>query len=936
MRIFSRISIAAKIALLAVISFIALALVTLVAGLQIRTLQSAITDLGTNRLPSVAHINGMRASLGDFRGYEYRHVLTVNVQEMGEVETLLAAERARFLRHEEAFKQHIFSPEDSSGYEHYKRMEEQYLATHEQIIALSRANQNKEAFEKILTLGKQHYDSCRNALQNLIEINIQAANKAQRQSMEAVQKALVVLFLLFCILALIFAGLYFLFIRLVLHPLETVSLAMKQAANGNLEATVNHAAHDEIGSLTNSYNLMLGQIATAYRQISTQNDEITRQQRIMAVQSQYLERANSSLRQNNTDLREFMQREFLRIEELTRHKDILVEFSKRNDLHNGNLQSAFAAITECGSQQLDVRRVSIWLLRKRSFLGERDTTALELHDLYDAISGLHESDRRLVMEDYPTYFHGLYTLDVIAATDAATNEYTREFAETYLRPLGIGAMLDVPMRSGQTLVGVICAEHTGSSRAWTLEEQIFLRTLGTFVMIALDAAEKNDQRGLVAELNRELLLVNTEIQEKNIALQNAQQIALEAIKFINDQNTLLEEKTTELADVNGELRERNAMFIDSNNVLADAYKQIQRQNERLERVTIEKAAQLTSLADQNSALQQTYQELTEAYSEIKRQNELLEQQSRHASSMSHLMNDQNTRLQDVNNELAKTYGEIRRQNDLLQDQARAIEEANSLLQEKNIALVRADTDKNEMLGIVAHDLRNPLASIMLASSIIRRNIERTGECPPNELNRYMGRIEETAERMNLIISELLDLNAIETGNMRIAQSDVDLQALAHIVHDDFAKRAEDKHITFILQIPKTRIRTLTDGRLLRQVLDNIVSNAVKYSPLHKSIHLSLEEIEKAGKPFAQFSVRDEGPGLNETDQAHLFKKFTRLSAKPTAGEHSTGLGLSIVKRFAEALGGTVRCESSPEKGQIGATFIVELPIITALPQDGTV
>jgi hypothetical protein len=182
---------------------------------------------------------------------------------------------------------------------------------------------------------------------------------------------------------------------------------------------------------------MIEQIASAHEEIHVQNEEITRQQRILEVQSQYLERANASLRQNNTDLREFMQREFLRIEELTRHKDILVEFSKRDELHNGNLQAAFEAITECGAVQLDVPRISVWLIRKRSFLGSRETVALELRDLYDAIAGTHETDRRLVMDDYPIYFHALHTQDVIAADDASTNEYTKEFAETYLRPLGI-------------------------------------------------------------------------------------------------------------------------------------------------------------------------------------------------------------------------------------------------------------------------------------------------------------------------------------------------------------------------------------------------------------------------------------------------------------------------------------------------------------------
>lgn len=934
MRILNHLSIARKIALLAAISLLALAAGLFIAAGQIHILQSTITELDANQLPGVQHIYGMRAALADYRVYEYRHVLTTEEPQISQVEALLASERARFISHEQSYKALLLLAEERQLYENYKSREEKYLATHEQSMRLSRTNQKTEAFEMLRSIGKSQYDSCRAALQALITLKVRMAEEARTRSTSAISNAFAVVAGFAVVLVIIFVGLYLMFRQLIVRPLQNLRLAMKEATKGNLGVTVHNDARDEIGSLTRSYNRMIEQIASASEEITIQHEEITRQQRIMEVQSQYLERANSSLRQNNTDLREFMQREFLRIEELTRHKDILIDFAKRDELHNGNLQAAFEAITECGSVQLDVPRVSVWLIRKRSFLGSRETVALELRDLYDAITGVHEKDRRLVMDDYPAYFQGLHTQDVIVADDASTHEYTKEFAETYLCPLGIGAMLDVPIRAGQTLVGVICAEHTGSSRRWTLEEQMFLRTLSTFVTVALDAAEKNEQRSLLAELNRELLLVNTELQEKNIALQQAQTIAMEALNFINEQNMLLEEKTVALADVNGELRERNGMLADSTNVLADAYKQIRKQNELLERTTSEKVVKLSSLEEKNAVLQQTYQDLSEAYSEIKRQNELLEQQTRQAASMSHLMNDQNARLHNANSELAKTYAEIRRQNDLLQEQARAIEEVNTQLQEKNLAFMQADKEKNEMLGIVAHDLRNPLASIMLASSIIERSIERTGECPPAELQRYMGRIGETAERMNSIITELLDLNAIETGNMRIAHNDIDLVALASVVHDDFAKRAEDKNITFLTTLPEKRVRTLTDGRLLRQVLDNIVSNAIKYSPLDKKVTLLLEEIEQGGEVFARFTVSDEGPGINTADRVHLFKKFTRLSAKPTAGEHSTGLGLSIVKRFAEALGGRVRCESSPETGQIGAAFIVELPIITTLPSEG--
>jgi signal transduction histidine kinase len=104
-----------------------------------------------------------------------------------------------------------------------------------------------------------------------------------------------------------------------------------------------------------------------------------------------------------------------------------------------------------------------------------------------------------------------------------------------------------------------------------------------------------------------------------------------------------------------------------------------------------------------------------------------------------------------------------------------------------------------------------------------------------------------------------------------------------------------------------------------QVLDNLVSNAVKYSPAGTTIVISASQAD--GK--VTVAVKDQGPGLSEEDQKKLFQKFTRLTARPTGGESSNGLGLSIVKRLAEAMNGNVGCHSV--LGQ-GATFFVQLPV----------
>ena len=124
-----------------------------------------------------------------------------------------------------------------------------------------------------------------------------------------------------------------------------------------------------------------------------------------------------------------------------------------------------------------------------------------------------------------------------------------------------------------------------------------------------------------------------------------------------------------------------------------------------------------------------------------------------------------------------------------------------------------------------------------------------------------------------------------------------------------------------LQSDAVPAKVLVDPYVMVQVLENLVSNAVKYSPVGKNIFVRLKK--EAGA--VRLEVQDEGPGLSAEDQKKLFGKFARLSAKPTGGEHSTGLGLSIVKKMVEAMNGKVWCESELGKG---ATFIVTMPEAT--------
>lgn len=236
------------------------------------------------------------------------------------------------------------------------------------------------------------------------------------------------------------------------------------------------------------------------------------------------------------------------------------------------------------------------------------------------------------------------------------------------------------------------------------------------------------------------------------------------------------------------------------------------------------------------------------------------------------------------------------------------------LQHARARLREMNNEKSEFMGIAAHDLRSPLGAITGFAELILED----GQISRADLEDCVRRIRTTSARMAEMVQNLLDANRIERGEMKLNLAPTELGALVSSVIKTQESRAAAKQQKLRLETVAAPVQVLVDPGVMVQVLENLVSNAVKYSPPGKSIFVRVKKETAA----ARIEVRDQGPGLSAEDQKKLFGKFARLSAKPTAGENSTGLGLSIVKRMVEAMNGKVWCES--ELGR-GATFIVTVP-----------
>jgi signal transduction histidine kinase len=229
-------------------------------------------------------------------------------------------------------------------------------------------------------------------------------------------------------------------------------------------------------------------------------------------------------------------------------------------------------------------------------------------------------------------------------------------------------------------------------------------------------------------------------------------------------------------------------------------------------------------------------------------------------------------------------------------------------------LRRLNEEKNEFMGIAAHDLRSPLNAVKGYTEMMREE----PALEPRERAELLDRIHDATTRMADMVQNLLDANRIERGEMRLSLAPTELSALVVAVAEAQRSRATAKQQTIHVEIEAAPMTAPVDPNVMVQVLENLISNAIKYSPPGKNIFARLK---KHGQSV-RVEVKDQGPGLSLEDQKKLFGKFARLSAKPTGGEHATGLGLSIVKKMVEAMNGKVWCESEPGHG---AAFIVEFP-----------
>lgn len=239
---------------------------------------------------------------------------------------------------------------------------------------------------------------------------------------------------------------------------------------------------------------------------------------------------------------------------------------------------------------------------------------------------------------------------------------------------------------------------------------------------------------------------------------------------------------------------------------------------------------------------------------------------------------------------------------------------------KNSELHRLNEEKNYFLGMASHDLRNPLGNILTLVNLIDDEI---GNLMPQDHRKYLKIVQSTSKHMMELLNELLDISRIEAGLNTYKPRTVSVHDLLQETISGHKAHADKKQIHLSYSLPDANMTLLCDKNQIMQVMNNLVSNAIKYSHNGSPIELIVEQ----NPQDTIFHIQDHGQGIPQQEHKRLFEAFSRTSVKSTGGESSTGLGLNIARKLIECHGGKIWLKSEVGKGTTFSFSIPQQPIL---------
>ncbi|MDZ8105550.1 MAG: PAS domain S-box protein [Nostoc sp. DedQUE12a] len=560
----------------------------------------------------------------------------------------------------------------------------------------------------------------------------------------------------------------------------------------------------------------------------------------------------------------------LQIREDSRRKQsqTLVQLARSKTFQQGNLNAAIREITETAARTLSVERVGVWLYNE-------ERSKMECIDLYDVNTKEHSFGSSLFKINYPAYFHALEQERSIAVDDARNDTRTQELSESYLSVFGITSVLDAPIWLEGSLIGVVCHEHVGEGRQWTLEEETFAGSIADFVTLAMEV----NQRNAAQEALRQ-----SEAKFRAIFERSSIGIAL------IDMKAQIVDTNVALCEILGYSREelygkRFTNYVCTQKGDLEIYKQL--------------VSQIRTDLGKTSKV-----ELKEQPADRHRIE--MERRCPHQDGSLVWTHISVSVIPDSNGQPEFFLAMIediteRKQTEL---KLRASQEAAEA----------ASRAKSEFLATMSHELRTPLNAIMGLSQLLQQEIVGSLNEKQKE---YINCIYTSGEQLLAVINDILDLSKVEAGKEELLLLPLPVSEICNYAISTVRDGALEKGLQLTCEIDPEADTCIADERRIKQMLLNLLSNAVKFTPAGE-ISLVVKKLPQGMK----FIVSDTGIGIDSSQFQFLFQPFKQLDSKLNRQFEGTGLGLALTRKLARLHGGDVTVTST--LGQ-GSKFTLFLP-----------
>ena len=530
---------------------------------------------------------------------------------------------------------------------------------------------------------------------------------------------------------------------------------------------------------------------------------------------------------------------------LVAQSDALTGLTARYVDPSGGFGDRLRAILPIAAEALRVERLSMWRIAD-------DHATIACAGLYRRTGARHDCGAVLYRHDAPAYFEAIERDRVIAADDAVTDPRTRAFRDGYLIPNGIAAMLDVPLRQSNTTVGVLCAEHVGAPRVWTIDEQNFAISVANLIVVAIVEEERRSALARLAESEgRARLIVDT---------------AHDAFVGIDSAGTIVAwnaqaERTFGWSREEAVGRNLAATIIPAE--FRDAHASgMRRFHETGVARIVNQRLELTAL-------------------------------HRHG----HEFPVELTITEPMGIDSGFFFGAFLR--DISDRRERDAE-----LRRAKESAEAATRAKSEFLANMSHELRTPLNGVLGYAQLLQR--DRSLNAIQREA---LDAITKCGSQLLELINDVLDLSKIEAGRLDIDEAPTDLVKLLTDLRYVVGEAAEQKSLTLTMTIAAdVPRRVCLDGRHLRQVLLNLLGNGIKFTAAG-DVRL---QITRPGDDTFLCEVIDTGIGIEPQHLGEIFDAFAQTKAGAAAG--GSGLGLAISDHLIRKMGGTLQVESVPGEG----------------------